>query len=172
MRLAIGGVAVLGIGAAITTAAWTDQVWFTAQASAADVGLYGALAVDGTCPAPGAAYQEADTSADGVSIGLTPFENLVPGDARSVGICLWNGSDVDLSVSLAPIDIAGDPVFGAGGATIGVEDGGSAYATQRIVADAVKPLEVVVETPNTWNESFQGAESGTIAVTFTGSTDL
>ncbi len=173
VRLALAGVAVAGVGAALTSAAWTDQAWFTAEASAADIELYGALGTAGSCPAAGdAAYAEADTLADAVSIGLTPFEDLVPGEERAVTICLWNGSDADLSVSQAPIVTTGDPVFGTGGATIGVEDGGAAYATQTLAVDEVKPFEVVVTTPEDWADSFQGAVSGELAITFTGSTDL
>lgn len=176
IRLAVAGIAVLGIGAAITTAAWTDQAWFTAEADTASVELYGALADDGTCPAAGdAAYVEADDAASAVTITLDPaaFADLIPGDSRSVGICLWNGSDVDLSTSLAAIDVTGDAVFaGATPATIGVSDGGAAFATTTIAADAVHPLDVVVETPEDWGDEYQGVQSGTVEIVFTGSTDL
>ena len=173
VRLALVGVAVAGVGAALTSAAWTDQAWFTAEASAADIELYGTLGTAGSCPAAGdAAYVEANTLPDAVDITLAPFEDLVPGEERTVTICLWNGSDVNLSVSQAPIATSGDPVFGTGGATIGVEDGGAAYVTQTLAVDAVKPLEVLVHPPGDWAESFQGAQSGELAITFTGSTDL
>lgn len=172
-RLVAGGVAVAGIGAAITMAAWTNQAWFTTEASAASIELYGALGDEGTCPAAeDASYVPAEDLVNAVSIGLDPFENLVPDDSRTTTICLWNGSNVGLSVSLTPIDVTGDPVFGSGGATIGVEDEGEAFATQTLDAGAVKPLEVVVTTPNTWDDDFQGAESGVLQIIFTGSTDL
>jgi predicted ribosomally synthesized peptide with SipW-like signal peptide len=174
IRLAIAGVAVLGIGAAVTTAAWTDQAWFTAQADAASVGLYGALAVDGDCPDAGdAAYVVADNLTGAVDITLASgtFAQLVPGEERAAGICLWNGGDVDLSTSLQPIVTTGDAIFaGTGPATIAVESGAAAFATQTIAADAVLPLDVVVATPENWATTYQGLTSGEIAITFTGTT--
>jgi predicted ribosomally synthesized peptide with SipW-like signal peptide len=182
IRLAIAGVAVLGIGAAITTAAWTDQAWFTAQADAASIELYGALAVDGDCPAAPAnpavstaPYVVADdlTGAVDITLASGTFALLVPGEERAAGICLWNGGDVALSTSLAPIVTAGDAVFaGTDPASIAVEDDGAAYATQTIAADAVLPLDVVVTTPGDWDNSYQGLTSGEIAITFEGTTDL
>lgn len=172
-RLAIAGVAVLGVGAALTSAAWTDQAWFTTQATAGKVELYGSLTdKDGKCPpAEDGAYQVADELSGAVEIPLAPFEKLVPGDERTVTICLWNGSDGPLSVSLEPIKTDGDPVFGDGGAKIEVRDGGAPYATQTLAVNDVKPVQVVVSTPSDWKDSFQGAESKPIAITFTGSTD-
>ncbi len=41
LRLVLAGIAVLGIGAAITTAAWTDDVFFSATATASSFDLQG-----------------------------------------------------------------------------------------------------------------------------------
>jgi len=40
-KLALAAVAVLGVGAALTSAAWTDDAWFSAAATAGEVELEG-----------------------------------------------------------------------------------------------------------------------------------
>lgn len=176
VRLAVASIAVLGIGAAITTAAWTDQAWFTTSASSAEIELYGALADnDGNCPAASdGVYKPADdlSGAVAVTLGAGAFDDLVPGQTKSVDICLWNGSTVPLSVALEAITpTTDDSIFtGTGAATIGVRDGASDYATQTLNVGVVKPLSVRVVTPNDWDESYQDQTSGTITITFTGST--
>lgn len=176
VRLALASVAVLGVGAAITTAAWTDQAWFTAEASTAHVELYGALAVDGVCPsADPDLYDEADDLAGAVQITLASgsFAGLVPGDERAVGICLFNGATVPLSVSLGAPDLTDDPVFGgADPADLEVQVAGAAFATQTLAANTVLPLDVVVTTPDPWSDEMQDQTSGVIELVFTGSTDL
>ena len=46
-KFALAGVAVLGVGAALTSAAWSDNVWFGGSASAADFELEGLNPVSG-----------------------------------------------------------------------------------------------------------------------------
>jgi len=48
LRLVLAGVAILGIGAAITTAVWTDNVYFTATATASSFDLQGRAGTTGT----------------------------------------------------------------------------------------------------------------------------
>lgn len=48
VRLTLAGVAIAGIGAAITTAAWTDQVFFNATATASSFDLQGRAGTSGT----------------------------------------------------------------------------------------------------------------------------
>lgn len=172
VRLAVASIAVLGIGAAITTAAWTDQAWFTTSASSAEIELYGALAVDGTCPVvptstPGAdsPWKAADDGDAAVAIPEATFADLVPGQTRTAIICLWNGSTVPLSVSGADISKPSDQIFVEGSdATITVG------SVNELAKGQVAKLDVVATTPNDWPSSYQGKTSGEIAITFTGST--
>ena len=48
LKIGLASVAIVGIGAAITTAAWTDQVFFTATATASSFDLQGRSGTSGT----------------------------------------------------------------------------------------------------------------------------
>lgn len=176
IRLALAGVALVGIGAAATSAAWTAQTTLTAGARAASIELYGALAVDGTCPTgSGSPYVEADTSAAAVTITLASgeFAALLPGQERSVAICLRNGGDLPLTVSLQPIAVTSNSVFGGSTpATIEVRTSGATYTPTVLAANAVLPLNVVVTTPASWPSAYQGQSSGAVQILFSGSTDV
>ena len=70
VRFGLAGVAVLGVGAAATSAAWTDDAWFAGSASAVEkVELQ--ASVDG-----GQTWYDADAEGDAVSIPADAFDNL------------------------------------------------------------------------------------------------
>lgn len=179
--ISLASVAVLGFGAAITTAAWTDNVWFTAEADTASIQLYGA--VSDTQPALDIAnWEDADTEPTAVTIPVASFAGLLPSETRAVSIWLWNDSTGDLSVSLPSLDLTGDPLFDplvttpSTPASIGVFTDAAAttpYTTTTIAAGDTLNLFVVVRTPN-WvspaDDAMQGVASNGVALQFTGDT--
>ncbi|KQM80721.1 hypothetical protein [Agromyces sp. Leaf222] len=179
--ISLAAVAVLGVGAAITTAAWTDNVWFSATANTSSIELLGA--VGETEPAPGdAAWEEADEESTAVVIPAASFADLVPEETRAVQIWLWNDSTVDLSVELATLDLTGNPLFDpslttpSSPAAIGVftdEAGTTAYTTTVIPAGDTLGLWVVVQTPD-WvspaDDAMQDVTSPAVPLQFIGST--
>ena len=63
VKIGLAGLAVLGVGAALTSAAWTDVVFFDADVTTGNFNLQGALPADQAAPvAPpdGAAWLESD----------------------------------------------------------------------------------------------------------------
>lgn len=65
VKVGLAALAVLGVGAALTSAAWTDVVFFDADVATGNFNLQGALPADQTAPvAPpdGAAWLESDDS--------------------------------------------------------------------------------------------------------------
>ncbi|MBH0097946.1 hypothetical protein I6E68_02195 [Salinibacterium sp. NSLL150] len=176
IRLALASVALVGIGAAATSAAWTAQTTLSASAKAASIELYGALAVNGTCPtAQGSPYVEADTSAGAVAITLASgeFSALVPNQQRTVAICVRNGGDLPLNVSLNPLAVSSNSIFGGSApATIEVRTSAAAFTSTVLAANATLPLNVVVTTPTSWPTSYQGLSSGAVELVFSGSTDV
>ncbi len=82
-KFALAGVAVLGVGAALTSAAWTDNVWFAADASSGAVDLRGSADGGGT-------WAEGNTSGGAVVIGVTEFADMAPLEERSVTLLVRN----------------------------------------------------------------------------------
>jgi len=169
IKLVLAGVAVLGVGAALTTAAWTDQAWFSAEATAGDVELQAALP-DATGTGPGT-FIDADDLADAVVIPLAPeyFENIAPGEAREVTLWLRNDGSLPLTIeSAAAQDVTGPLFAGTAPATITVG---------AIVGEVLDPEDevsftVTVTAPD-WGDAdtgYQGA-TGAFNVVVTGTTD-
>jgi hypothetical protein len=87
-RLVLAGVAVVGIGAAVTTAVWTDNVFFTATATSSSFDLQGRAA--GTIPW---------------------FDDGIPGDSDTVPIVLTSAQLSALSPGMTinvPFDLCND----------------------------------------------------------------
>ncbi|NYE20248.1 SipW-dependent-type signal peptide-containing protein [Microbacterium immunditiarum] len=93
LRASIAAVAVLGIGGAITTAAWTDQVTFAGDVQSAKFDLRGAV--------QGGAWYDGP-----IDLG-DAFKNLQPGDVTKT-IALKNNSTVNayLGESVLEVDPA------------------------------------------------------------------
>ncbi|MET0843830.1 MAG: hypothetical protein ABWX76_07235 [Leifsonia flava] len=179
--ISLASIAVLGFGAAITTAAWTDNVWFSAEADTASIELYGA--VGDTQPALDVAnWEDADTEPDAITIPVDSFGELLPDETRAVSIWLWNDSTGDLSVSLPSLNLTGDPLFDgletdpSTPASIGVftdAAGTTPYTTTTMAAGSTLNLYVVVRTPD-WtspaDDAMQDVTSDGVAIQFAGDT--
>lgn len=89
----LAAVALLGIGAAVTAAAWEDRVYFEVDASAADFNVQGRIALDGD---DWSGWEEADSEQIALSVELT---NLAPNDSRTVKLQLRNVGDITAYVA-------------------------------------------------------------------------
>lgn len=159
-RFVLAGVAVLGIGAAATSAAWTDDAWFSANANSATVELQASL--------DGSTWIDADTSgAAAVTIPPATFANMVPGQTRTVTLHLKNASTVPLAIG-APVVTPTDDMFtGATPATVAVT---GAPATLAAGADTLTaPITLTVTAPDPWPATYQG-KTGSVTIQFQGQT--
>lgn len=84
IKIGLAGLAVLGVGAALTSAAWTDVVFFDADVTTGNFNLQGALPADQAAPAAppdGAAWEESDDIAaitlNFGSVQVAPDESVV-----------------------------------------------------------------------------------------------
>lgn len=184
-KFVLAGVAIVGVGAAVTSAAWTDDVWFTADAAAADIDLVGSVDYDPATQSgdPDAAtWEDADTSGTALEIPATVFEGLVPGDSRETTVYLRNDGTVDLEVAAAVVTTTG-PLFDGSldhdGATsttddiptitvTGTPETALPYASATDAAN-ILPVTVTITTDANWVDTYQNA-IGTITLQFTGST--
>ncbi|MDQ0373030.1 hypothetical protein [Cellulomonas humilata] len=86
VKIGLAGLAVLGIGAALTSAAWTDVVFFDADVTTGNFNLQGALPASQTAPViPGTADAAWEESDDITAITLNfGSVQVAPGDPPTV----------------------------------------------------------------------------------------
>jgi anti-sigma factor RsiW len=159
-KFALAGVAVLGVGAALTSAAWTDDVFFAADATSGTFDLQGSL--DGTNWFDVANID--DTSVTPIQIPATAFENLAPGDVRVVTLNLRNAGSVDLTLG-APVVTENGALFANAGANVGVTVG--AYGASTLAAGAATTFTVTLTVPDWTNTDYTNL-TGDILVAVTG----
>ncbi|MCD4523980.1 hypothetical protein [Nocardioides sp. cx-173] len=157
VRFGLAGVAVLGVGAALTSATWTDDAWFAGSASAVEkVELQ--ASVDG-----GNTWFDADTVDNAVAIPASAFENLNQGADESIALQLKNASSVPLTLGKGVLTTDGALFDGDAPASATIHD----PSTFELDAGATDTVILQVTTPDDWPEEYQGAE-GTLTLQFTG----
>jgi hypothetical protein len=159
-KFALAGVAVLGVGAALTSAAWTDDVFFAADATSGTFDLQGSL--DGTNWFDVANVD--DTSGTPIPIPAAAFENLAPGDVRVVTLHLQNAGSVPITLS-APIVTENGPLFADAGANVGVATG--AYGAGTLDPTDTTTFTVTLTVPDWTNTDYTNL-TGDILVAVTG----
>jgi len=131
IKLTLGGLALVGIGAAATSAAWTDSAFFSSATTSASVDLKGS-ATGGA----NANYTAADTALAAVDLGA--ISNLTPDSTITKTVYLWNAGTaplvptwgtanptslidptcVTVTYSTLPASIPGDPTGALAGSKI------------------------------------------------------
>ena len=106
-KFALAGVAVLGVGAALTSAAWSYDVWFRGDTQAGNVQLAGSV---------NAAGPWNDLSTDQDPIIVSDFVDIGPGVAANQVVYVRNQGQNDVTLTLdaeghgdmfAPIEVGG-----------------------------------------------------------------
>lgn len=153
----LAALAVGGIGAAMTSAAWTDNTWFSAPAAAATFNLQGSL--------DGKTWEEGTlTTANGVTtfqleVPAEKLANLLPGEDRDVSLWVRNESSVSAAIT----------------STVAFEDG-TTFTTKPTptlvgLAEKLTPagedeFELNITTPADWDDSNIGG-AGLVVITVT-----
>ena len=164
LKFGLAGAALLGIAAAATSAAWTDNAWFSASASAATVQLQGAL---GANPAS-TDWQDADTSSAGSAIAVdsSVFGNLLPGDDVTVQLNVRNNGSTKLTLTAPSINLptTGDQIFALTNDGTHAYVSSSALSSSTLAPNATAYVTLEVKVPSTWDAANQGkAESFTVS---------
>lgn len=152
----LAALAVGGIGAAATSAAWTDNVFFSAQAQAATFNLQGSL--------DGKTWVESDNK-DKIElvVDAAKFANLIPGETRSVTLYVHNLGSVSAAltstVEYATSSFATNPT-----ATVGDL---AATLTPVSGAGSSDAFTLTITTPKDWDAKNQG-QTGVVFVTIAG----
>lgn len=154
-KIALAALAIGGIGAALTTAAWTDDVWMTSDASAASFELQGSL--DG-----GTTWSDADDESTALVVDAADLGELVPGETRTVDVALKNSGSANATLSDAAITTTGDVFAGANPASATIDP----LAGTELAPGEETDVALTVTTPDDWSDAYQG-DTGSIVVTFT-----
>ncbi|MGI9822766.1 hypothetical protein [Agromyces sp. Marseille-Q5079] len=169
LRLALAGVAVFGVGAAFTTAAWTDGAVFSVTASASTFDLQARQSATEEWEDVGA-----PGSSDTVPIVLDSAElaALSPDETIDVPFELCDAGDAGSIASISAPVIEGDLAVSAAGtitATVTAPLIDAALPSDPACAAPIAGNLRVVTTPEFPPEA-QG-DAGTITFTVTGSSD-
>ncbi|WP_426594320.1 hypothetical protein ACPPVS_02125 [Cellulomonas sp. McL0617] len=165
IKFSLAGAALLGIGAAATSAQWADDAWFSASATAASVDLQGSA--DGTTWLP------ANDNTHTVVVDVTGAQlgALNQGAAVDITLYLKNNGAQTLTITGGTPAATGllftaitTPTDGLDGAAPVVTVTG---APTTIAAGATATAHLKVTTSATWSKDFR-AKSGSILVGFTG----
>ncbi len=159
VAFALAALAVGGIGAAATSAAWTDNVFFSAKAEAATFNLQGSL--------DNSTWQESD-NANSIQLVVpaSTLANLLPGQTRTIDLYVKNLGTAAASLT-SSVAWATSPA-----STFAVNPGASvsglaATLTPSGTAGATDAFQLQVTTDSNWAATNQG-KSGTIVVTIAG----
>ncbi|MET0788724.1 MAG: hypothetical protein ABWY33_05715 [Cellulomonas sp.] len=158
IKFTFAGAALLGIGAAATSAAWTDDAWFSAAATTPTIQLQGGTGSP-------VVWADADTSATAIVIPASAFLNLEPGVARSYTVNLKNISSVALTVPAPTVTSTGAIFTGTNPAVVTTTGAPGTLAASTGTAT----VTVTVTPPLAWNGSttYQG-KTGAITLQFQG----
>jgi hypothetical protein len=135
LRIALAGVAIAGVGAAITTAVWTDDVFFGATATASSFDLQHSAAAAGPWSDEGVPGDEAV-----VAITAADLDALSPSTTIDVPFYLCNVGTTAGTVTAITTPEIGDPLGAAAGAEL------TATVTTPLVG-AVLPSDPSCATP-------------------------
>ncbi|QAY58556.1 hypothetical protein ET475_00075 [Microbacterium protaetiae] len=140
LRIGAGALAILGIGAAITTAAWTDQVWFAAEA---DTGI----ALQGSLTNDPAVWENAPTKDGALKIELPTLSGISgTDDPIEVDVFVKNASRTDVTLADPTLTFDGELFTDDGANNAWVAEGVTATIVERELAkDAIATVTVTLD---------------------------
>ena len=151
-KFALAGVAVLGLGAAFTSAAWSDDVFFGGDTAAADFELSGSISGD-----PAGAWVTDSSSTAAIPLPSDAFDEIGPGVSDTYDVYVRNDGDIPIYLNPAQVNI--------GGAMSGAVTTEATYNRTTLQAGQIARVRVVV----TGTDALAEGIDGTILVQVQGS---
>src|SRR5690606_20394015 len=143
----LAAVAIGGIGAGLTSAAWTDNTFFSVPAAAATFNLQGSM--NGTSD-----WVESDSASTiALQVPAATFANLLPGQTRDVDVWVKNDSSVAAVLKTTPTWKSSTFVNAP---TVTVTG-----ASTPLAAGATQKLTVTVKADDDWATTNKG-KAGTL----------
>ena len=157
-KFALAGVAVLGVGAALTSAAWTDNVWFGGSATTGDLDLQGRAD-------PSDDWSEGSES---VPIAIPTIANVGPNQTDSHTVYVRNNGTVDVHLDVINVEGSG-ALFAPGGATAII----SAVSDTDLILGPTESTTITVSvTGGDWDEDDFTGSSGSLKVHVHGTSEM
>lgn len=161
VRLGAILLAVVGVTAAATSAGFSNDAWFSANASSADVSLQGKLSDSDN-------WEDADTDDNTVEVEIpeATFKDMVPGDSRTVTVQLRNAGSTTLNLADKPVTEGA--ILDSDNTTVSVSLGVTSLGPNATTTATI----TIAPKVDVWTEkatSLQNAK-GTLTVDFTGTT--
>ncbi|OJV78506.1 MAG: hypothetical protein BGO37_07210 [Cellulomonas sp. 73-92] len=155
VRLVLAGGVLVGLGAGLTSGAWTDSAFFQSAASSASVDLQACVTATPTNPSPTWTCTPADTSGNAAAIlPSTTFSGMTPGHVYTTKIRVLNNGTAALTVTVGYTALA-EPLTGtAPNATVALDTTSFALA-----AGAAQVVNLTITTPTTWDQSHANQSS-------------
>lgn len=173
LKFSLAGVALLGIGAAATSAQWSDNAWFSGTAAAATVELEGQVTATGAASVVGSWVTADGVAGDpAIAIDSSKFGSLLPGVSKSIDLHLKNTGSSDLALPNGTIQLVtgGDTILTTGTATTAL----AAVTVSAVPAagavlspDEETVVSLTVSPDSAWVTSVQG-KSQAFVVKFAG----
>lgn len=158
IKFALAGVAVLGVGAAVTSAAWSDDVFFYGSTNTAEFELEGYDIATNT-------WLPADGAGSAITIPATELDNVSPDTADSVRLYVRNAGSVDIKLNTVPQLIGTGDLF-ALPKPAALAWGGS--YSDVLLSPGEQASFTVIVTGNSWiNNEYLGL-AGNVSVKVTG----
>lgn len=153
MAFSLAALTVGGIGAAATSAAWTDNTFFSAPAAAATFNLQGSL--DGVTWKESAAKDSIE-----LTVPADALANLLPGQSRTIKLWVKNASSVSAALTSEAVFATGstfttNPTVAVSGLAATLTPTGIGSSDQ---------FDLTVTAPADWAPTNQG-KTGTVVVT-------
>lgn len=163
-KLTLAGIAVIGIGAAVTTAAWTDDVWFSAAAEAAEFDLQGQVDGDAAWSDIGIDDADGDISDDvAIAIPATAFEGIVPGFDNTVTLNLMNAGSSEITLATPTQTATGGIFEGTDPAVVTI----GALGETVLAPGEETSFTVQITTDADWPQSYMGS-TGDVSILVVG----
>lgn len=170
IRIALAAVAIAGIGAAVTTAVWTDNVFFSATATASSYDLQGRAGTDGAWLDAGI---PGDSDTTPIALTSTELGSLSPSESFDVQFELCNVGTTGGTITAISTPVLSGTLFDTAGtevtATVTAPAVGTATPSDPTCATPIAGT-LTVTTTAAFPAAAQG-QTGTITFNVTGTSD-
>ena len=158
-KFSLAGVAVLGVGAALTSAAWSDNVFFGGSAEAAAFELQGYDPINDV-------WVDADTNALRITLPADAFDTVGPDISDAYNVRVYNAGDVPIYLNVPVVNTTAGALF-RGGAPATVSFG--AYSGDGVLAPGEEEnVDVIVTGDISWTGTAYQGTTGTLTVRIAG----
>ena len=149
MRIVLAGGVLLGAGAGLTSAAWTDGAYLQAAASTARVDLHACVTSNPTSRTPTWTCSPADSAGSAAAIlPAGAFSGMTPGHSYTTKIRVLNAGTATLAVTVADTPLA-EPLTGsAPNATVSID-----ATSFSLAPGGAQVVTLTITTPSDWNQS-------------------